>query len=223
MSNVPGLFVLGEANFSDHGANRLGASALMQGLADGYFVIPQTIGNYLSKKLNETISTDDSAFESTENDVMARVDKILSINGSRTVDDIHKELGKLLWENVGMSRNKSGLELAIKKIPELRDQFWNNVRIPGSNESLNPELEKAGRLADFLELGETMARDALSREESCGGHFREEHQTKENEAQRDDENYRYVTAWEYQNGNVPVHHKEELNFENVSLTTRSYK
>jgi succinate dehydrogenase / fumarate reductase flavoprotein subunit len=195
----------------------------MQGLADGYFVIPQTIGNYLSKKLNETISTDDSAFESTENDVMARVDKILSINGSRTVDDIHKELGKLLWENVGMSRNKSGLELAIKKIPELRDQFWNNVRIPGSNESLNPELEKAGRLADFLELGETMARDALSREESCGGHFREEHQTKENEAQRDDENYRYVTAWEYQNGNVPVHHKEELNFENVSLTTRSYK
>ena len=223
MSNVPGLFVLGEANFSDHGANRLGASALMQGLADGYFVIPQTIGNYLSKKLGETVSTNDSAFKSTENDVKTRVDKILSVNGSRTVDDIHKELGKILWDNVGMSRDKSGLESAIKKIPELRDQFWNDVQIPGNNKSLNPELEKAGRLADFLELGETMARDALSREESCGGHFREEHQTNENEARRDDENYRHVTAWEFQKDNAPILHKEKLNFENVSLTTRSYK
>ncbi len=223
MSNVPGLFVLGEANFSDHGANRLGASALMQGLADGYFVIPQTIGDYLSKKLGETVSTNDSAFKSTENDVKTRVDKILSVNGSRTVDDIHKELGKILWDNVGMSRDKSGLESAIKKIPELRDQFWNDVQIPGNNESLNPELEKAGRLADFLELGETMARDALSREESCGGHFREEHQTNENEARRDDENYRHVTAWEFQKDNAPILHKEKLNFENVSLTTRSYK
>jgi len=223
MSNVPGLFVLGEANFSDHGANRLGASALMQGLADGYFVIPQTIGDYLSKKLGETVSTNDSAFKSTENDVKTRVDKILSVNGSRTVDDIHKELGKILWDNVGMSRDKSGLESAIKKIPELRDQFWNDVQIPGNNKSLNPELEKAGRLADFLELGETMARDALSREESCGGHFREEHQTNENEARRDDENYRHVTAWEFQKDNAPILHKEKLNFENVSLTTRSYK
>ena len=223
MSNVPGLFVLGEANFSDHGANRLGASALMQGLADGYFVIPQTIGNYLSKKLGETVSTNDSAFESTENDVRIRVDKILSVNGSRTVDDIHKELGKILWDNVGMSRDQSGLESAIKKIPELRDQFWNDVKIPGSNESLNRELEKAGRLADFLELGETMARDALSREESCGGHFREEHQTEENEARRDDKNYRHVTAWEFQENSAPILHKEKLDFDNVSLTTRSYK
>jgi len=155
--------------------------------------------------------------------VRIRVDKILSVNGSRTVDDIHKELGKILWDNVGMSRDQSGLESAIKKIPELRDQFWNDVKIPGSNESLNRELEKAGRLADFLELGETMARDALSREESCGGHFREEHQTEENEARRDDENYRHVTAWEFQENSAPILHKEKLDFDNVSLTTRSYK
>lgn len=223
MSNVPGLFVLGEANFSDHGANRLGASALMQGLADGYFIIPQTIGNYLSDKLNETVSTDDSAFESAENDVRERAEKLLSVNGSRTVDDIHKELGKILWDNVGMSREASGLKNAIEEIPALRDEFWNNVRVPGNNESFNPELEKAGRVADFLELGETMARDALSREESCGGHFREEHQTEDNEARRDDERYTYVSAWEYQEGASPNLHKEELNFESVSLTTRSYK
>lgn len=223
MSNVPGLFVLGEANFSDHGANRLGASALMQGLADGYFIIPQTIGNYLSEKLDETVSTDDSAFESAENDVRERAEKLLSVNGSRTVDDIHKELGKILWDNVGMSREASGLKNAIEEIPALRDEFWNNVRVPGNNESFNPELEKAGRVADFLELGETMARDALSREESCGGHFREEHQTEDNEARRDDERYTYVSAWEYQEGASPNLHKEELNFESVSLTTRSYK
>jgi succinate dehydrogenase / fumarate reductase flavoprotein subunit len=223
MSNVPGLFVLGEANFSDHGANRLGASALMQGLADGYFIVPQTIGNYLSDKLNETVSTDDSAFESAENDVRERAEKLLSVNGSRTVDDIHKELGKILWDNVGMSREASGLKNAIEEIPALRDEFWNNVRVPGNNESFNPELEKAGRVADFLELGETMARDALSREESCGGHFREEHQTEDNEARRDDERYTYVSAWEYQEGASPNLHKEELNFESVSLTTRSYK
>jgi len=223
MSNVPGLFVLGEANFSDHGANRLGASALMQGLADGYFIIPQTIGNYLSDKLNETVSTDDSAFESAENDVRERAEKLLSVNGSRTVDDIHKELGKILWDNVGMSREASGLKNAIEEIPALRDEFWNNVRVPGNNESFNPELEKAGRVADFLELGETMARDALSREESCGGHFREEHQTEDNEARRDDERYAYVSAWEYQEGASPNLHKEKLNFESVSLTTRSYK
>ena len=223
MSNVPGLFVLGEANFSDHGANRLGASALMQGLADGYFIIPQTIGNYLSDKLNETVYTDDSAFESAENDVRERAEKLLSVNGSRTVDDIHKELGKILWDNVGMSREASGLKNAIEEIPALRDEFWNNVRVPGNNESFNPELEKAGRVADFLELGETMARDALSREESCGGHFREEHQTEDNEARRDDERYTYVSAWEYQEGASPNLHKEKLNFESVSLTTRSYK
>ena len=223
MSNVPGLFVLGEANFSDHGANRLGASALMQGLADGYFIIPQTIGNYLSDKLNEKVSTDDSAFESAENDVRERAEKLLSVNGSRTVDDIHKELGKILWDNVGMSREASGLKNAIEEIPALRDEFWNNVRVPGNNESFNPELEKAGRVADFLELGETMARDALSREESCGGHFREEHQTEDNEARRDDERYTYVSAWEYQEGASPNLHKEKLNFESVSLTTRSYK
>ena len=223
MSNVPGLFVLGEANFSDHGANRLGASALMQGLADGYFIVPQTIGNYLSDKLNETVSTDDSAFESAENDVRERAEKLLSVNGSRTVDDIHKELGKILWDNVGMSREASGLKNAIEEIPALRDEFWNNVRVPGNNESFNPELEKAGRVADFLELGETMARDALSREESCGGHFREEHQTEDNEARRDDERYTYVSAWEYQEGASPNLHKEKLNFESVSLTTRSYK
>ena len=223
MSNVPGLFVLGEANLSDHGANRLGASALMQGLADGYIIIPQTIGNYLSDKLNETVSTDDSAFESAENDVRERAEKLLSVNGSRTVDDIHKELGKILWDNVGMSREASGLKNAIEEIPALRDEFWNNVRVPGNNESFNPELEKAGRVADFLELGETMARDALSREESCGGHFREEHQTEDNEARRDDERYTYVSAWEYQEGASPNLHKEKLNFESVSLTTRSYK
>ena len=223
MSNVPGLFVLGEANFSDHGANRLGASALMQGLADGYFIVPQTIGNYLSDKLNEKVSTDDSAFESAENDVRERAEKLLSVNGSRTVDDIHKELGKILWDNVGMSREASGLKNAIEEIPALRDEFWNNVRVPGNNESFNPELEKAGRVADFLELGETMARDALSREESCGGHFREEHQTEDNEARRDDERYTYVSAWEYQEGASPNLHKEKLNFESVSLTTRSYK
>ena len=223
MSNVPGLFVLGEANFSDHGANRLGASALMQGLADGYFIVPQTIGNYLSDKLNETVSTDDSAFESAENDVRERAEKLLSVNGSRTVDDIHKELGKILWDNVGMSREASGLKNAIEEIPALRDEFWNNVRVPGNNESFNPELEKAGRVADFLELGETMARDALSREESCGGHFREEHQTEDNEARRDDERYTYVSAWEFQEGASPNLHKEKLNFESVSLTTRSYK
>jgi len=223
MSNVPGLFVLGEANFSDHGANRLGASALMQGLADGYFIIPQTIGNYLSDKLNEKVSTDDSAFESAENDVRERAEKLLSVNGSRTVDDIHKELGKILWDNVGMSREASGLKNAIEEIPALRDEFWNNVRVPGNNESFNPELEKAGRVADFLELGETMARDALSREESCGGHFREEHQTEDNEARRDEERYTYVSASEYQEGASPNLHKEKLNFESVSLTTRSYK
>ncbi len=224
MSTIPGLFVLGEANFSDHGANRLGASALMQGLADGYFVIPYTIGNYLSAKLGETVSTDHEAFIKVETEVMERSEKLLSINGKRTVDNIHKELGLILWENVGMARNKDGLEKALEEIPNLRAEFWKNVRIPGKINELNPELEKAGRLADFLELGELITQDGLNRRESCGGHFREEHQTDENEAKRDDESFAHVSAWEYKGaGQKADLHREELIFKNVKLTTRSYK
>jgi len=224
MSTIPGLYILGEANFSDHGANRLGASALMQGLADGYFILPYTIGDYLSGKLGEVVSIENEAFSKTESDVKNRINNLISINGNRTVDDIHKELGIILWENVGMVRNKSGLEKAIESIPKLKDEFWKNVKITGTADELNPELEKAGRVADFLELGELMARDALNREESCGGHFREEHQTKENEAKRNDEEFSYVAAWEHKGDSLPAElHKEELIFENVELTTRSYK
>lgn len=224
MSTIPGLYILGEANFSDHGANRLGASALMQGLADGYFILPYTIGDYLSGKLGEKASVDNDAFSKTETDVKNRIENLLSINGNRTVDDIHKELGLILWENVGMARNKSGLEKAIESIPKLKDEFWKNVKVTGTADELNPELEKAGRVADFLELGELMARDALNREESCGGHFREEHQTEENEAKRNDEEFSYVAAWEHKGDSLPAElHKEELVFENVELTTRSYK
>ena len=224
MSTIPGLYILGEANFSDHGANRLGASALMQGLADGYFILPYTIGDYLSGKLGEVVSIENEAFSKTESDVKNRIDNLISINGNRTVDDIHKELGLILWENVGMARNKSGLEKAIDSIPKLKDEFWSNVKITGTADELNPELEKAGRVADFLELGELMARDALNREESCGGHFREEHQTKENEAKRNDEDFSFVAAWEHKGDSLPAElHKEELIFENVELTTRSYK
>ena len=224
MSTIPGLYILGEANFSDHGANRLGASALMQGLADGYFILPYTIGDYLSGKLGEVVSIENEAFSKTESDVKNRIDNLISINGNRTVDDIHKELGLILWENVGMARNKSGLEKAIESIPKLKDEFWKNVKITGTADELNPELEKAGRVADFLELGELMARDALNREESCGGHFREEHQTKENEAKRNDEDFSFVAAWEHKGDSLPAElHKEELIFENVELTTRSYK
>ena len=224
MSTIPGLYILGEANFSDHGANRLGASALMQGLADGYFILPYTIGDYLSGKLGEVVSIENEAFSKTESDVKNRIDNLISINGNRTVDDIHKELGLILWENVGMARNKSGLEKAIDSIPKLKDEFWSNVKVTGMADELNPELEKAGRVADFLELGELMARDALNREESCGGHFREEHQTKENEAKRNDEEFSYVAAWEHKGDSFPAElHKEELIFENVELTTRSYK
>ncbi len=224
MSTIPGLYILGEANFSDHGANRLGASALMQGLADGYFILPYTIGDYLSGKLGEKASVDNDAFSKTETDVKNRIENLLSINGNRTVDNIHKELGLILWENVGMARNKSGLEKAIESIPKLKDEFWKNVKVTGTADELNPELEKAGRVADFLELGELMARDALNREESCGGHFREEHQTEENEAKRNDEEFSYVAAWEHKGDSLPAElHKEELVFENVELTTRSYK
>ena len=221
MSNVEGLHILGEGNFSDHGANRLGASALMQGLADGYFILPNTIGNYLS---NQTPQSDNSheAYQKGIDSSSDRIKKLLSIKGSKSVDDIHKELGKAMWDNVGMSRNKESLNKALELIPKIKEDFWNNVNVPGSNLELNPELEKAGRLADFIDLGELMAKDALHREESCGGHFRAEHQTDENEAKRDDENFSYVAAWEH-NDKESVLHKEDLVFENVKLGTRSYK
>lgn len=224
MSTLEGLHVLGEANFSDHGANRLGASALMQGLADGYFVIPYTIGNYFGNTKLEEVTTDHEAFDQAFNEAKAKNDKLLAINGSRTTDEFHKELGKIMWNNVGMSRNKAGLEEAIQKIKVLREEFWQDVKVTGVSDNVNTELEKANRVADFLELGELMARDALTREESAGGHFREEHQTDENEAKRDDENYCHVAAWEYKGEDVdPVRHEEKLDFENVKLTQRSYK
>ena len=221
MSNIPGLHVLGEANFSDHGANRLGASALMQGLADGYFVIPYTIGNYLAdqKPINDNSHEE---FQISVEKAQNQIKQILSINGKRTVDSIHKELGKVMWDYVGMSRTEEGLKKAISLIAKIKEEFWNNVKVPGTASELNIELEKAGRLADFIELGELMAVDALQREESCGGHFREEHQTDENEAKRNDEVFDYVSAWETKN-NKHVLHKEKLVFENVKLSTRSYK
>ena len=221
MSSIPGLYVLGEANFSDHGANRLGASALMQGLADGYFIIPYTIGNYLvtQKPFNDM---NHKAFKETVDNVKNNINKLLSIKGKKTVDDLHKELGKVMWDYVGMSRSEEGLKKALDLIPKIRNDFYTNVNIPGSNNEFNSELEKAGRLADFIDLGELMALDALKREESCGGHFREEHQTKENEAKRNDDNFSYVAAWERINKKYKLH-KEELNFENVKPTTRSYK
>lgn len=224
MSNIPGLHVLGEANFSDHGANRLGASALMQGLADGYFVIPYTIGHYLASTKLPKVDVNHEAFKAAKADVLAQIDKLLAVKGSRSPDDIHRELGHLMWEYVGMSRNESGLKKALELIPKLRDEFWNNVNIAGEKNHINPELEKAGRVADFLELGELMAHDALERNESCGGHFRDEYQTSDNEALRDDENYCYVAAWEWGGGkNQKVLHKEELEFERIQLATRSYK
>ncbi len=223
-STIPGLFVLGEANFSDHGANRLGASALMQGLADGYFVIPYTLGNYLASEKMEKYGTNHEAFKSAENNVRSQISKMMSIRGARSVDSFHKELGHVMWEYCGMSRNAEGLRKAIEKIPKIREEFWSNLRIPGDAAYMNPELEKAGRVADFLELGELMCWDALEREESCGGHFREEHQTPDNEAKRDDEKFCHVAGWEWLGANKKqVRHKEELTFENVKLATRSYK
>jgi succinate dehydrogenase / fumarate reductase flavoprotein subunit len=223
MSSIPGLFVAGEANFSDHGANRLGASALMQGLADGYFVLPYTIGNYIAGTKIDKVSTSHEAFKQAEDNVKSTITRMLSIKGSRTVDSIHKELGRIMWDNCGMSRSEQGLKKALEQIPKLREEFWSNVRIPGEGNDLNQELEKAGRVADFLELGELMCRDALERKESCGGHFREEYQV-DGEAKRDDENFCYVAAWEFQGvGKQPNLHKEELKFENVKLATRSYK
>ena len=221
MSNIEGLHILGEANFSDHGANRLGASALMQGLADGYFILPYTIGNYLSKQTPQADSSNE-VYQQGIDSASNRIKQLLLIKGSKSVDDIHKELGKVMWDNVGMSRSRESLTKALELIPKIKKDFWDNVNVPGTNLELNPELEKAGRLADFIDLGELMARDALQREESCGGHFRSEHQTDENEAKRDDDNFSYVAAWEY-NDKESVVHKEDLAFENVKLGTRSYK
>lgn len=224
MSTIPGCFVLGEANFSDHGANRLGASALMQGLADGYFVIPYTIGGYFAGTKLEKLSASAPEFEDAKRQSSERIQKLLSIKGKRTVSDIHRELGHIMWEYVGMGRNKAGLETALEKIPALREEFWQNVNVLGSEGSFNQNLEHAGRLADFLEFAELLATDALHREESCGGHFREESQTEEGEAKRDDENFCYVGAWEYKGDGVkPELSKEPLTFENVHLVTRSYK
>jgi len=224
MTTVPGLYALGEANFSDHGANRLGASALMQGLADGYFVIPYTIGDYLATLPYEKVSTDRREFKEAENGVKERIDKLLSIKGTKAVDEFHRELGHIMWEYCGMSRSDAGLRKAKVKIQELRTQFWKDVNVLGSGNELNMELEKAGRVADFIELGELMVDDALNRAESCGGHFREESATADGEAQRKDDEFAYAAAWEYKGDNQPEQlHKEELKFENVKLTQRSYK
>jgi succinate dehydrogenase / fumarate reductase flavoprotein subunit len=223
MTTIPGLFALGECNFSDHGANRLGASALMQGLADGYFVIPYTIGGYLAQLKRDDVDENHPEFKESAKVVKERVRKLLSIQGKKTVDELHRELGQVMWDDVGMARNEKGLNEAIEKIKEIREDFWKNVNVLGENEELNQSLEKAGRVADFLELGELMAKDGLQRNESCGGHFREEYQTEENEAKRDDENFAYVAAWEFKGDAEPEMHKEELEFENVHLTQRSYK
>lgn len=224
-STIPGLFVGGEANFSDHGANRLGASALMQGLSDGYFVLPYTMQNYLADQINVPhLDTDSSEFEKSEKYVQGNLDKLLAIKGSKTVDSFHRKVGLIMWDYVGMGRSKEGLEKAIEDLKSLRKDFWSNVNIPGDNTGMNVELEKAVRVSDFIELGELMARDALSRNESCGGHFREEYQTEEGEAMRDDENFMFVSAWEYKGvDEEPVLHKEPLNYENIEVKQRNYK
>ncbi len=224
MSTIPGLFVLGEANFSDHGANRLGASALMQGLSDGYFVISHTLGDYIANNSFPDVSDSNEAFAEVESESSQRIEKLLSIQGERTVLEFHRDLGKIMWDNVGMSRNREGLGSAISEIQKLRDEFWQNLKVPGQATTYNKNLEFAGRVADFLELGELMAKDALHREESCGGHFREEYQTEEGEALRNDEEFTYVAAWEYSdlNGESTLH-KENLEFERVAPSQRSYK
>jgi succinate dehydrogenase / fumarate reductase flavoprotein subunit len=225
MSNVPGLFVLGEANFSDHGANRLGASALMQGLADGYFVLPYTVGGYLAtQKPGSRPSTDGAEFAQAEENVTGMTNRLLSVRGKEPVSHFHKRLGHLLWHYCGMARNREGLEKALVEIPALREEFWSNVNVPGSGDSLNQSLEKAGRVADFLELGELMCRDALAREESCGCHFREEYQYPDGECKRDDENFAHVAAWEYSGvGKAPVRNVEPLHYEAVKMSVRNYK
>ena len=224
MSTIPGLHVLGEANFSDHGANRLGASALMQGLADGYFVIPYTIGNYLAGTKLPKVDTSHAAFKEATHLAKTRLEKLLTIQGGKSVDEFHRSLGKIMWENVGMARNDAGLRKALVEIPKLREEFWQNVRVPGEPNFFNPELEKAGRVADFLELAELMALDALERKESCGGHFREEYQTEDGEAKRDDDKFCHASVWEYKGeGKAPELNKEALTFDRVHLATRSYK
>jgi succinate dehydrogenase / fumarate reductase flavoprotein subunit len=224
MSNVPGLHVLGEANFSDHGANRLGASALMQGLADGYFVIPYTIGDYLASQPLPKVTTDHDAFRESAVAVQAQINRLLSVKGHRGIREIHRELGRIMWDNVGMARTEASLRTALAEIPKLREEFWHTVSVPGSPDNLNQSLEYAGRVADYLEFAELLALDALHRRESCGGHFREESQTPEGEALRDDEHFSYVAAWEFKGvGQTPELHKEPLEFEEVHPTQRSYK
>ena len=223
MTNIPGLYALGECNFSDHGANRLGASALMQGLADGYFVIPYTIGDYLAGMPYDKVPTDSDEFKAAEQGLRDQVNKLLNIKGEKTVDELHKELGKVMWDYCGMSRNADGLKLAKDEVQRIRKEFWENVNVLGGGEELNMNLEKAGRVADFMELGELMIDDALDRGESCGGHFREESQTPDGEAQRIDDEFAYVASWEYQDGGAETMKKEDLVFENVKLTQRSYK
>jgi succinate dehydrogenase / fumarate reductase flavoprotein subunit len=223
MTTIPGLYAIGEANFSDHGANRLGASALMQGLGDGYFVLPNTIGDYLAGLLGVApVPVDDPAFAAVDMEVSDRVTEMLGRRGTRSVDWFHRELGRLMWEYCGMSRDRTGLEKALAEIPALYQEFQTDVRVPGANEQLNQSLEKAGRVDDFFQLARLICADALHREESCGGHFREEHQFEDGEARRDDENFAYVAAWEW-TGAEPVLHKEPLVFEEVHPTTRSYK
>jgi succinate dehydrogenase / fumarate reductase flavoprotein subunit len=224
MSTIPGLHVLGEANFSDHGANRLGASALMQGLADGYFVIPYTIGHYLASASLPKVTTDDDAFKESADRVQKQINQLLSIKGHRGVREIHRALGHIMWDDVGMARTEASLRRALDEIPKLRDEFWHDVSVPGTFDNLNQSLEYAGRVADYLEFAELLALDALDRRESCGGHFREESQTPDGEALRDDANYAYVAAWEFKGvGKEPGLHKEPLSFEEVHPTQRSYK
>jgi succinate dehydrogenase / fumarate reductase flavoprotein subunit len=224
MSNIPGLFVLGEANFSDHGANRLGASALMQGLADGYFIAPYTVANYLAGSSLDDVSTGHDSFQEAEASVQERIDKVLAVKGNKTVTQLHRELGHLMWEQVGMGRNEAGLKDAVERVRQLRDEFWAEVKVPGEADNLNKNLEQAMRVADYMEFAELVARDALHRTESCGCHFREESQTPEGEAKRDDENFAYVAAWEFKGvGKEPELHKEPLTFETVQLSQRSYK
>jgi succinate dehydrogenase / fumarate reductase flavoprotein subunit len=224
MTTIPGLYAIGEANFSDHGANRLGASALMQGLADGYFVLPNTINNYLADVKRDEFDEQHPAFGEAEKTASEKLDKLLAIKGTRTVDDFHRELGLLMWNECGMARSEAGLKKALEELPKLREAFWSDVNVPGSGDDLNQALEKANRVADFLEFAEVMLQDALNRAESCGGHFRLESQTEEGEALRDDEDFAYVSAWEFKGvGEEPVLHKEPLVFEEVPLSQRSYK
>jgi len=224
MSNLPGLHVLGEANFSDHGANRLGASALMQGLADGYFVIPYTIGHYLASNTLPKVTTDHDAFKAAAETTQQNIHKLLSVKGTRGIREIHRELGRIMWDHVGMSRSEASLRQALDAIPKLREAFWHEVSVPGTPDNLNQSLEYAGRVADYLEFAELLALDALHRRESCGGHFREESQTPDGEALRDDAHFAYVAAWEFKGvGTQPELHKEPLEFEEVHPTQRSYK